>query len=69
MTVVTIGMKKIKCLDCDKEFEGESKEEVLSKMHPHYMTDHKDVMEQGNEEKKKEWFEVFNKRWEEAGDL
>lgn len=35
-------------------------------MMPHYMSDHKDVMEAGNEEKKKAWFEELNRRWEEA---
>ena len=59
-------MKKITCLDCDEQFEGESKEAVMQAMMPHYMSDHKDVMEAGNEEKKKAWFEELNRRWEEA---
>jgi uncharacterized protein with PIN domain len=59
-------MKKIKCLDCEKVFEAETEEEAMQKMHPHYMEDHKDVMAEGTEEKKKAWMEKFYKNWEEA---
>lgn len=59
-------MKTITCLDCDRQFSGESKEEVMQNMMPHYMEAHKDVMEAGNEEKKKEWFAEFQQRWEAA---
>ena len=62
-------MKKITCLDCDKEFTGESPEEVQKAMHPHYMEAHKDVMEAGNEEKRKEWFVRFNEKWESAPEV
>ena len=53
-------MRKIKCLDCDKEFSGETKEEIMAFMMPHYMEDHKDVMSSGTEEKKKKWFLSMN---------
>jgi len=62
-------MKKIKCLDCDKMFEGENPKEAMNAMHPHYMEDHKDVMAGGNEEKMKVWMEKFNKNWEEAEEI
>lgn len=48
------------------EFSGEAKEEVMEKMHPHYMEVHKDIMASATEERKKEWFEKFNKNWESA---
>jgi hypothetical protein len=56
-------MKKMKCLDCDKEFEAETQEEMMQTMMPHYMSDHKDIMEKGTEEKRKVWMEKFNKEW------
>ena len=59
-------MKKIKCLDCDKEFVAETSEEALNQMHPHYMEEHKEEMSGGTEEKRKAWFEDFNKSWESA---
>lgn len=62
-------MKKIKCLDCDKEFTSESKEDVLNQMMPHYMEDHKDMMQGQNEETKKEWFERFDRYWEGAEEV
>lgn len=62
-------MKKIQCLDCNKEFEGASPDAVLAQMHPHYMEAHQDIMKDGSEDKKKEWFERFNKNWERAPEM
>jgi len=62
-------MKKIKCLDCDKEFSSDSKEEVLNQMMPHYKEDHAEMMASSNEESKKEWFAKFNKDWETAEEV
>lgn len=62
-------MKKITCLDCDREFTAETKDDAMKAMHPHYMEDHKDVMAAGNEEKKKEWFERFEREWEAAPEV
>ena len=62
-------MKKITCVDCDEQFEGETKEEAMKAMHPHYMEAHKDVMAAANEEKKKAWFEELDKRWNEAEEV
>ena len=59
-------MKTITCVDCEMQFEGETKEDVMKAMMPHYGTDHKEMMERGTEEGKKAWFAEFNKRWEEA---
>ena len=62
-------MKKMQCIDCDEWFEAETKEAMMQVMHPHYMEKHQDVMAAANEEKKKAWFEEFNKRWEEAEEV
>ena len=44
----------MKCLDCEKTFKAETSDEMLKIMHPHYMSDHKDITEKGTEEDKKE---------------
>lgn len=59
-------MKIITCIDCEEQFSGETQEEVMKNMHPHYMETHKDVMAGANEEKKKEWFAELDRRWNEA---
>ena len=61
-------MKTITCLDCEVQFSGETKEELMKNMMPHYMEAHKDVMETGNEEKKQVWFAEFERRWNEASE-
>lgn len=61
-------MKKIQCLDCDTMFDAENKEDALKQMHPHYMEAHQDVMKDGNEEKRKEWFDRFENEWEVASE-
>ena len=50
-------------------FVGNSEQNVQEKMHPHYMKDHKDVMRNGNEEKRKVWMEEFQKNWDSAETL
>ena len=59
-------MKIITCIDCEEKFTGNTQEEVMKAMMPHYGSAHKDIMERGTEEGKREWFLEFNKRWEEA---
>jgi len=59
-------MRKVKCVDCEAFFEGNTREEVMKNMHPHYMDAHKDVMEKGNEEKRKIWMMKFEENWKEA---
>jgi hypothetical protein len=59
-------MKKMKCLDCEDTFEAESEDEMMQKMHPHYMEKHKDIMEAGTEEKKEVWMKKFHEEWEKA---
>jgi hypothetical protein len=62
-------MKEMKCLDCEKTFRAETPDEMMKVMHPHYMEDHKDIVENGNEESRKVWMEKFNKEWEAAGEV
>ena len=62
-------MKEMKCLDCDNTFKANSSDEMMKVMMPHYMSDHKDIMESGTEEKKKVWMEKFHKDWEEAKEV
>ena len=59
-------MKTITCIDCEKQFSGETKEELMNNMHPHYGTDHQDVMAQANAEKQAVWFAELDARWEAA---
>ena len=59
----------MKCLDCEKTFKANSSDEMMKGMMPHYMSDHKDLMAEGTEEKKKVWMGKFNKDWEEAKEI
>jgi len=54
-------MKTITCIDCEEQFSGETQEELMKAMMPHYGSVHKDLMERGTEEGKKEWFAEFNR--------
>lgn len=62
-------MKTITCIDCDEQFLGETPEEVQKAMMPHYMEQHKDVMEAGDDTKMKAWFAEFQRRWDEAEEV
>ena len=53
-------MKEMKCLDCEKTFRANSPEEMMKTMMPHYMSDHKDIMDKGTEETKGEWMKKFH---------
>tara|TARA_Y100000310_G_scaffold297004_1_gene329696 strand:+ start:970 stop:1143 length:174 start_codon:yes stop_codon:yes gene_type:complete len=53
----------MKCLDCEETFKAETPEEMMKAMMPHYMEKHKEIMEAGTEESKKEWMEKFHKIW------
>jgi len=62
-------MKTIQCLDCSQQFVGGNKEEIMNMMMPHYSECHKEVMEEGTEEKRAEWMSKFNSAWEQASDM
>ena len=59
----------MKCPDCDKTFKGESAKEVMNTMHPHYMEDHKEVIEGADESQKEAWMKKFNEDFEVAKEL
>ena len=59
-------MKTITCLDCEQQFSGDTPEEVMEAMMPHYLTDHADIMDAGTEELRDGWFVEFNRRWDAA---
>jgi hypothetical protein len=62
-------MKQLKCPDCEKTFKGETAKDVMNAMHPHYMSDHEDIIKNANEEQKKEWMAKFNKDFEAAEEI
>jgi len=56
-------MKNFKCYDCDKEFQAQTKEEILGALYDHYMKDHKEIITGASEAEKKAWMEKFEKDW------
>lgn len=62
-------MKQMKCLDCEKTFKAETPDEMMKTMMPHYMEDHKEIMEKGTEESKAEWMKKFNEEWEKTANI
>lgn len=62
-------MKELKCLDCEKMFKAGNPKEMMKVMMPHYMSDHQDIMKNGNEESKAAWMKKFNKDLEEAKEI
>jgi hypothetical protein len=61
---IVLGMKTLKCDLCDVTAEGETFEEWMKALHPHYMEAHADVMKQGNEEEGKKWMADNKARFE-----
>lgn len=57
-------MKKFTCYDCEEVFEAETAKEVLDKMHPHYLAEHKEVMAKAKKEDHEKWMITFNKDWD-----
>ena len=62
-------MKKIKCYDCEVEFQSETRDEVLNQLYAHYMKEHKETIMGADESEKKRWMEQFNKDWETAEEV
>ena len=48
-------MKTLKCDLCDQEAQGETFEEWMKALQPHYMEDHAEVMKNGTEEERMKW--------------
>lgn len=61
-------MKEMKCLECDEKFKAESADSMLQEMMPHYKEKHSEMMANGDDASRKEWFNRFNKEWEEAAE-
>jgi hypothetical protein len=59
-------MKTITCLDCERQFSGETPEDVMDDMMVHYMADHHDLLDHEREEPRAGWFMEFNQRWDSA---
>lgn len=62
-------MKKIKCYDCETEFQAETREEILGQLYDHYMKDHKEIITGASEDEKKAWMERFEKDWSSAEEV
>jgi hypothetical protein len=59
-------MKTMKCDLCEATADGETFEEWMKALHPHYMEAHAEVMkdESKTEEDKKKWMEVNKIRFD-----
>lgn len=62
-------MKTITCIDCLEQFSGETAEAIMEAMMPHYMADHKDIMDAGTEEQRDGWFTELNRRFDSAPEV
>lgn len=68
-------MKTLKCDMCDHEAQGETFDEWMNALKPHYAEAHKDFMQEQGEKSEEEqmkamqqWMEENKKRFEEAND-
>ena len=59
-------MKTLKCDLCDHEAQGETFEEWMMALHPHYTEAHADVVKDGTEEKRKVWMAENKTRFDAA---
>ncbi len=59
-------MKTLKCDLCDAIAEGETFEEWMKALQPHYMEAHADVMKKGTEEEGKKWMAENKARFDAA---
>lgn len=62
-------MKKIKCYDCEMQFEAETREETLEHLYEHYMKNHHAVITGASEAEKKAWMEQFERDWTSAEEV
>lgn len=66
-------MKKVKCPDCDPSveayYQGETAEEAMKQMYPHYMETHKDIMASATKEKMQEWMVKFKADFDAASEV
>ena len=59
-------MKTLKCDLCDHEAQGETFEEWMKALRPHYMEAHADVVKDGSEEKREKWMADNKARFDAA---
>jgi len=59
-------MKTLTCDLCEHEAQGETFEEWMQALHPHYMEAHADVMKDGTEEKRVQWMTDNRARFDSA---
>jgi len=59
-------MKTLKCDLCEHETQGETFEEWMLALHPHYMEVHADVVKEGTAEKRKQWMTDNKARFDAA---
>lgn len=62
-------MKTLKCYDCDKQFESETRDDILSQLYTHYMKEHLSVITGAAEAEKKRWMEQFEKDWKSTSEV
>jgi len=62
-------MKEMKCLDCNKTFMAENPGKMMETMMPHYMSDHKEIMEGKSTETREQWMARFSKEWKKAKEV
>ena len=59
-------MKTLKCDLCEVTAEGETFDEWMKALHPHYMEAHPEVMKDSTEEDRKKWMTENKVRFEAA---
>jgi len=59
-------MKTLTCDLCEHEAQGETFEDWMKALQPHYMEAHADVMKDGTEEKRIQWMADNKARFEAA---
>jgi hypothetical protein len=59
-------MKEMKCLECDEKFKANNGDEMLQAMMPHYKEAHSEMMKNGTDASRNEWFLKFDKYFQEA---
>ena len=59
-------MKTLNCDLCDHKAQGETFEEWMKVLRPHYMEAHADVVKDGNEENRAKWMTENKARFDTA---
>lgn len=68
-------MKQVVCSefagpsDCAYSVAADSPEAAMEALKPHYMEAHRDIMEQGNDVSRKQWYADFEAAWKAAPEI